>query len=195
MKCHACAFDHKCRTDLELCPSSRTSQAELVAFYQQPDHQRLVQAAARLVDGGRAGTLTRLEEIIEYVRELGLRKLGLAYCYGLEREAAMVADLLRAARIPHSSVSCTTGALAQRTVNEQSELGGVSCNPAGQAAQLMADGVDLVVTMGLCLGHDLLLQKALSVPVTTLVVKDRTNGHHPLQAIRDMHARALGTAR
>jgi uncharacterized metal-binding protein len=37
--------------------------------------------------------------------------------------------------------------------------------------------------MGLSLGHDLLYNKYSRAPVTTLIVKDRTNGHNPMLAL------------
>ena len=40
--------------------------------------------------------------------------------------------------------------------------------------------------MGLCLGHDILFQRELKTDSTTLLVKDRSNGHRPLDAIRAM---------
>jgi len=46
------------------------------------------------------------------------------------------------------------------------------------------DKVDLVVQIGLCIGHDLVLQDACDAPVTTLVVKDRVYDHHSIRALR-----------
>lgn len=42
----------------------------------------------------------------------------------------------------------------------------------------------LVAQLGLCLGHDLVLQDECEAPVTTLVVKDRALDHHPVRALR-----------
>lgn len=53
-----------------------------------------------------------------------------------------------------------------------------------QARLLNERRVNLVVQMGLCLGHDLILQEECDAPVTTLVVKDRVFDHHPLRALR-----------
>jgi uncharacterized metal-binding protein len=44
--------------------------------------------------------------------------------------------------------------------------------------------VDLVAQLGLCIGHDLLLQEYCDAPVTTLVVKDRVYDHHSVLALR-----------
>ena len=44
---------------------------------------------------------------------------------------------------------------------------------------LNAQGVDISVVMGLCLGHDMLFHKFIESPVTDLVVKDRVTCHNP----------------
>jgi uncharacterized metal-binding protein len=71
-------------------------------------------------------------------------------------------------------------------MNEQSTIHKVGCNPIGHAEQLNAEKVDLIAAVGLCLGHDMLLQKQVQAPCTTLVVKDRTSDHSPLVDIRKM---------
>nr|HPM13156.1 DUF1847 domain-containing protein [Bacteroidales bacterium] len=68
-------------------------------------------------------------------------------------------------------------------VNQQSCIHKVSCNPLSQAAQMQAEGVDFAITMGLCLGHDILFNKYIGVDVTTLLVKDRVYNHQPLQEL------------
>jgi uncharacterized metal-binding protein len=42
----------------------------------------------------------------------------------------------------------------------------------------------LVAQVGLCIGHDLILQEECQAPVTTLVVKDRALDHSPVLALR-----------
>jgi uncharacterized metal-binding protein len=44
--------------------------------------------------------------------------------------------------------------------------------------------VDLVALVGLCLGHDLVLQQECHASVTTLVVKDRALDQHTVAALR-----------
>ena len=53
-----------------------------------------------------------------------------------------------------------------------------------QARLFNQRSVDLVVQLGLCLGHDLMLQRESRAPVTTLVVKDRALDHHSVMALR-----------
>lgn len=174
-----------CRS-VESCGNEAFDRNQVLSEYQSTPIQNTVQKAAELVDDGRAGTLNRLQEIMEFSKGNGYGHLGLAYCYGMESDARTVTDLLRKNHFRVSAVSCTTGAMAQKDINQNSELPGVSCNPLGQAAQLEADKPELVILMGLCLGHDILFQQKLDIPMTTLVVKDRTTGHNPLQAIRNM---------
>jgi uncharacterized metal-binding protein len=184
MNCTHCP-DHACRT-LGDCNSRRFDKEESLQGYHESETQEVIQAAAHLVDNGRGGTLNRLEEVIEYSLDRGYQHLGIAYCWSMEKDVAMIAELIRKRGLRVSAVSCTTGGLAQDQMNEASTIHKVGCNPLGQASQLNAEKVNLVATVGLCLGHDMLLQKQVEAPCTTLVVKDRTSGHAPLVAIRKM---------
>ncbi len=57
------------------------------------------------------------------------------------------------------------------------------CNPIAQAGVLNAEGVDLAIMLGLCVGHDTLFLKYCKAPCTVLAVKDRVTGHNPLAAL------------
>ena len=81
-------------------------------------------------------------------------------------------------------VACTVGGVAQDDVNQSSSTHTVSCNPIGQAEQFNAEGADLVILMGICMGHDILLQRKLQCDVTTFVVKDRVFANDPLRILR-----------
>ncbi|MGM0431129.1 MAG: DUF1847 domain-containing protein [Spirochaetota bacterium] len=181
MNCLACRAK-TCRSGVS-CTLETPVAESVVDQYHQHDVQEIVQTAARLVDGGRAGELSRIEELIEFAEEMGYKRVGLAYCYGIEELAGEVLKLFRRAGVPTTGVSCTVGALSQNTVNTASALPGVSCNPITQAAQMNAEGVDLAVTMGLCLGHDILFNREFEGDVTTLVVKDRVHAHQPVKGI------------
>lgn len=184
MNCIQC-MKKSCRSAVS-CGIEKTPAAKVADRYHAPYEQQLVQAAAELVDGGRAGTLSRIEEIAEFADFMGYTKLGLAYCYGIEEEAALVKKFLDSRGFRITAVCCTVGGMAQNSINDNSSIESVSCNPIMQAEQLNKMSVELVVTMGLCLGHDILLNRYLQVDSTNLVVKDRTNGHNPLKAIRGL---------
>jgi len=57
------------------------------------------------------------------------------------------------------------------------------CNPLGQAAVLDAEGCELNILLGLCVGDDVLFIKHSNAPVTVLAVKDRVLAHNPLGAL------------
>ena len=61
--------------------------------------------------------------------------------------------------------------------------GGVNCNPIGQAKAVNKSRADLVIEMGLCLGHDILFHQYLEKPFTVLAVKDRVHKNNPLEAL------------
>lgn len=190
MECTLCNLK-SCR-QLSSCGSETFDRKQALEAYHEPDTQAVVQAAAHLVDAGRAGTLSRIEEIAEFAMERGWKRLGLAYCFGMETDATLVSRYLRTRKFRVEAVSCSTGAFAQDKMNDISAIHKTGCNPIGQAEQIKSAAVDLVIEMGLCLGHDMLLHERMAgIPSTTLVVKDRTTGHDPLRAIREIAARTI----
>ncbi len=180
MNCTACV-QHSCRQK-QTCKAESFDRQETLSDYHQSQTQAIIQAAAHLVDD-RAGDLSRLEEIFEFVQLRAYRKVGLAYCWGLEAWARRLTTLFKKKGIPLTAVSCTVGGQAQTEINEHSNRSGVSCNPLSQARQLMAEGVDFAIQLGLCLGHDILFTKEFAGDQTVLVVKDRRFDHSPLEGI------------
>ena len=71
MDCTNCTFDKKCRTT-EPCKATSFDRETVVSEY--ANNQEIIQAAASLVDHGRAGTLSRLQEIIVFAIATGLRQ-------------------------------------------------------------------------------------------------------------------------
>jgi uncharacterized metal-binding protein len=183
MDCTRC--NSKTCRKTESCQSQKFDNELLIAKYHLPENQKIIQAAAQLVDNGRAGTLSRLQEIIEFSKSLDFKTIGLAYCYGMESEAATVALIIRESGLKTFPVSCTTGGFKQSDVNQKSLIDKVSCNPLAQSEQLNNHNVDLTVTMGLCLGHDILFQKNIKSYSTTLLVKDRVYNHNPIEALNN----------
>jgi uncharacterized metal-binding protein len=181
MNCTACP-SHPCRS-LTSCGAEAFDPDDVRSRYHEPEVQSLVRSSAVLVDDGRAGTLSRLEEILEFARSRGYKKVGLAYCWGLEPLATSLLKLIKNRGLAAVAVACTVGALSQSALNSASQRPGVSCNPIGQARQLHAEGVDFAVQVGLCLGHDILFTREFQGDQTTLIVKDRKFNHNPLLGV------------
>jgi len=160
-------------------------EQELLNIYHEEDIQKIVQSAAVLVDGGRAGHLSRLQETLEFAQLMGYEKIGVAYCYGMETLVIDLVKWFRKKEMKVSAISCTAGSMSQKDVNLLSSLPGVSCNPITQAEILNKENIPFAVTFGLCMGHDILFNRQFKGDVTTLLVKDRTCSHNPLKAIQE----------
>lgn len=178
MNCLNCG-SKGCKTEYKDCPGTR---AEVAASYKDQGRDELYKNADALVSHGRAGTLSRLEELAEFAAAQDYKKIGIAYCFGVESLARDVADFLKGRGFAVGSYRCTLNGLTEETVHPS--LGkGVGCNPLGQARAIEEDGVDFVVEMGLCLGHDVLFHQALTRPFTVFLVKDRVWNHCPARAL------------
>lgn len=182
MDCTSCTYDKQCRKT-DPCKATSFDNTEVIRKY--ADEKEIVQAAAELVDSGRAGTLSRLQEIIAFSKQMKYKRIGLAYCYGLEKQVQLISGIIKQSGLNVRPVSCTVGGIPQNEVNPESSFCTVSCNPIGQAMQLNQEKTDLVVMIGLCMGHDILFQREIETDCTTLVVKDRVFDHAPLREITD----------
>ena len=151
--------------------------------YHTKEAQDIARAASKLVDNGKAGTLSRLEEIVEYAKIKAYRTLGVAYCYGMEREAVFLREYLETEGFRTVMVSCTVDGISECEVDTTKTDESVSCNPIGQANALNRSDADFTILMGLCLGHDILIQKNLNMDFTTWIVKDRVTNHRPMDAL------------
>jgi uncharacterized metal-binding protein len=158
-------------------------------LYQDDSKLREMAHAAALVEAKGYMRWTRVEDTMEFARAMGYRKLGIACCVGLRREAAILENILRKNGFEVSSAVCKTGGVPKEelgiTDDEKVRPGGFEamCNPVAQAMLLDSAGSQLNILVGLCVGHDALFMKASKAPVTTLVAKDRVLGHNPIAAI------------
>jgi len=165
--------------------------------YDRPDIREFARQASiqefecieQLPDGIRTKN-PRILELIQFARKCGYKKLGLAFCGGLGKEALMLNEILENNGFEVVSVRCKVGATPKERIGIKPEekIGGpesweTMCNPILQAEVLNAENVDLAVLLGLCVGHDTLFIKYCRVPVTVIAVKDRVTGHNPLAAL------------
>ncbi len=187
MRCHECEYGRRCGEGLNC---GGFSQGEMTARY-TPELRPLFDAAAEVEAEGYC-RLTRIEEFALLAQKLGLRKIGLAFCIGSAEEAAVIAGFLERRGFEVSSACCKLGALSKEELGHPRIHGDAdesSCNPLGQAAQLGLDGVGLIGSVGLCVGHDALLGLGSSVPVVTLIAKDRVTGHNPAAVVYNRYLR------
>jgi len=137
----------------------------------------------------------RIQEAIEFARELKLRKIGLASCVALINELGLVSELFIGAGFEVVSAACQIGRVspeARGVPLEVRDRRGATCNPIAQAEILNSQQTQLNFIIGLCLGHDILFNRYSKAPVSTLIVKDRVTGHNPAVALySSFHRRTL----
>lgn len=191
--CDACT-KYVCRTgNLEEaplnCPCRELDNIEEVKkFYLEKENMNLARNSA-LVESEGYCKQTRVEEIINFANKCGYKKLGLAFCVGLSKEAKIFASILRNHGFEVESLACKNGSVLKEFIGISNEeqvrpcTYEPMCNPIGQAKLLNQSGTQLNILLGLCVGHDSLFLKYSEAPVTIFAVKDRVLGHNPLAAI------------
>lgn len=150
------------------------------------EEQKIMEAAA-YVEGTYYSDICRLQETAEFAKQMGYKKLGLAFCIGLHEEARYIVKYFRQQGFEVYSLCCKNCSFAKKNfglkqVHPEAEHEAM-CNPKFQARFLAEKGVDLNVICGLCVGHDTIFTSNAVGPVTSLVVKDRLLAHNPLGAI------------
>jgi len=134
-------------------------------------------------------TKTRVVEVCEFAKRMQYRKLGLAFCIGLAREAGTVTDILEGHGFQVVSTACKAGRTPKSRIGVGDEdqiyrgMEEAMCNPVYQAELMNRERTQFNILLGLCVGHDSLFFKYAKAPVTVLAVKDRVTGHNPLAAI------------
>jgi uncharacterized metal-binding protein len=134
-------------------------------------------------------TKPRIQEICEFARKMGYRKLGLAFCGGLHEEALALTRVLESQGFEVVSVICKAGRTPKEAIGVKDEekirIGEFEtmCSPIAQALILNKEGADFNILMGLCVGHDSLFMKYSEALCTVAVVKDRVLAHNPCAAL------------
>lgn len=186
-----CSDTGEANASFDGCPMT-VAEEELGSAYQvyeKDESTRIMARAAARVEARGYMKWTRVEDTMEFARLMGYRKLGIASCVGLKREAAILESILRKNGFEVASAICKTGAVPKEMLgmedNEKVHPGKFEamCNPVAQAKLLDGAGCELNILVGLCVGHDALFTKESKAPVTTLVAKDRVLGHNPVAAL------------
>jgi len=177
-----CKF--KNRTYPDFCPTVNLEDADLQWALERYDEGRnhdIMVASAEVEFEGYC-QWTRVQEIMEFARKIGAKRIGIANCIGLINEARIFARILRANGFEAYAIICKVAGKAKSSIGipkQCEEIGAAMCNPILQARLLNEAKTDLNVVIGLCVGHDSLFYKYSEAYVTTLVTKDRVTGNNP----------------
>lgn len=200
----ACRFEPNTKKPPLFCPMPKETE-RLAAierkYLEDPELQKWACESARTESAGYCRS-TRVEEIMDFARRIGVTKLGIAHCVGLAEEAKIARDIFLRNGFEVEAVCCKVGSIEKGKVGLKEEdkvhpdRFEPLCNPVAQAELLGQAGTQLNVLIGLCVGHDSMFFKHSQAPVTVLVAKDRVLGHNPVAALytsRSYYKRLKGT--
>jgi uncharacterized metal-binding protein len=173
------------------CPTRVDPEAQETArtLYDDPQTRKVSRESAVVESQGYC-KWTRVEEIVQFAKRMGFRRIGIANCISFVDHAHVLSGILESHGFEVVSVACKTGSIPKEELgiadHEKVRPGQFEslCNPVAQAELLDAHGCELNVVIGLCVGHDSLFFKHAKGLTTVLVAKDRVLGHNPLAALQ-----------
>ena len=124
---------------------------------------------------------SRLQELIDFIKISGFRKIGIAHCMSMQKYAERLKEILAGQGIEVYAINCKESGLQGSDICAM--MSGACCDPVAQADYLNALHCELNINIGLCLGHGLLFQKYSKAPVTTFVVKDFATQHKSVESL------------
>jgi uncharacterized metal-binding protein len=159
---------------------------EVRKLYENRTNKKISIVSAE-VEGAFYGKYTRVDEIMEFARRMGMKKIGIATCIGLIEESRIFARILKKNGFEVYGVACKVGSFNKTDIGVDEAYtcttGNVMCNPILQAKLLNKEKTDLNVVVGLCVGHDSLFYKYSKAITTTLITKDRVLAQNPAGAL------------
>lgn len=141
----------------EFCPTAALTEEEInevTDLYIKNRTNHKIAVASAEVEGGFYGKYTRVEEIIEFARKIGAKKIGIATCVGLIEESRIFARILKLNGFEVYGIGCKVGSVDKTDIGIDEQYtcvtGKVMCNPIMQAKLLNKAKVDLNVVVGGC---------------------------------------------
>ncbi len=134
-----------------------------------------------MIKSAKAKSKSRLQELIDFAKISGFKKLGIANCKGVQEYADKLVERLKAEGFDVVALNCKESGLNACEICE--EMSGPCCDPISQAKYLNEQQTDFNINVGLCLGHGLLFQKYSKADVTTFLVKSFAHNHNIVEAL------------
>ena len=122
------------RTYPEFCPTTHLKEEDLqwaLERYDEPCNHDIMVASAEVEYEGYC-QWTRVQEIMEFARKIGARKIGIAHCIGLIREARIFARILQANGFEPLAVICKVAGKAKSSIGIPQACESIGANPSGR---------------------------------------------------------------
>ena len=165
------------------------TQAAARSQYEDPEVRKVARESA-IVESQGYCKWTRVEEIVQFAKRMGYKKIGIANCISFVDHAYVLSGILESHGFEVMSVACKTGSIPKEEMgianHEKIRPGEFEslCNPVCQAQLLNEHGSEFNVVLGLCIGHDSIFFQHAKALTTVLVAKDRVLGHNPVAALQ-----------
>ncbi len=173
------------------CPTKVDPETQAAARLQYEDPEvRKVARESAIVESQGYCKWTRVEEIVQFAKRMGYKKIGIANCISFVDHAYVLSGILESHGFEVVSVACKTGSIPKEEIgiadHEKIRPGEFEslCNPVCQAELLNEHGCEFNVVLGLCIGHDSIFFQHAKALTTVLVAKDRVLGHNPVAALQ-----------
>jgi len=101
-----------------------------------------------------------------------------ANCISFRKETDILVQQLRESGFEVHDTNCKLARIPSSEFVPEAK--GLACNPIGQAHFLADHGTQLNLSVGLCIGHDIMFNMHTKAPVSTLLVKDRKLKHRTI---------------
>lgn len=147
---------------------------EQISRYSVVDRQMMVSAEL-----ARDAKKDRVEELIGYCKIHGIKTIGIANCISFQKESDILVQELRDNGFEIHDINCKMARIPSSEFVPEAK--GIACNPIGQANFLADRGTQLNLSVGLCVGHDILFNMHTKAPVSTILVKDRKLNHRTIE--------------
>lgn len=134
-----------------------------------------------MVQAEKSRNQSRLQELVDFAKISGFKKLGIANCKSVQAYADSLSTKLKEEGFEVYAVNCKESGL--KGCNISDEIKGTCCDPIYQAQWLNEQNTDFNINVGLCLGHGLLFQKYSKAAVTTFLVKSFAHNHNIIEAL------------
>ena len=103
------------------CPMNDRENMEAIACEYEKEEIRKFHYTAALVEVEGYCEWPRLRETMEFASKMGYKRLGIAFCTGLKKEAKILAQILRQNGFETVSVICKTGGIDKSFVGISEE--------------------------------------------------------------------------
>lgn len=149
------------------------------------DARILWKAFGRLIGTGGAKK-SRLEHLVDFCQSLGINQIGIASCLRYIHDAHYLQQVIKSQGFKCYLVMCKVGGLQTKDICIDKKTDWIICNPLSQALFLNKLGCEVDVTLGLCMGQEMIFNKYAEGYITNLYVKEKISNERPRDTIDKM---------